>query len=260
VSTAKANETPRAMGISELPEDELIHYGRELGLNLTHKMGRGELLRLVRQRQELLLLLERDALLDVVVWARRPVRQSASKEELAKEIAAIRKVDFHGLSDRGLLALARLRDVEFQEGEPRDRIEGRIRAAETMWDKLIRGRRKVMGSLIGRMIDGSPPPTKEDYRFLPEDTRYNTLKQQISEEGVVGGLARRIRGVADDYIKEKLDEIEQRIDQKLDEIDMRLAEWRDREIANRLKILKFTLVASVIVALLSLGYTWLKSL
>ncbi len=248
------------MGISELPEDELIHYGRKLGLNLTVKMGRGELLRRVRERQELLLSLERDAMLDIVVWARRPVRQSASKEELAKEIASIRKVDFRGLSDRGLLAFAHLRDVEFQEGEPRERIELRVRSVEPLWDKVIRGRRRVMGSLIGRMIDGTPPADKEDYRFLPEEAKCNTLKQQISEEGVVGGLARRIRGVADDYIREKLDEIETRIDQKLDEIDKRLAEWRDREVANRLKILKITLVASVIVAVLSLGYTWLKSL
>jgi hypothetical protein len=55
----------------------------------------------VRERQELLVELEKDALLDIVVWARRPVRQSASKEQLAKEIAAIKKMDFAGLSDRG---------------------------------------------------------------------------------------------------------------------------------------------------------------
>ena len=53
-------------------------------------------------------------------------------------------------------------------------------------------------------------------------------------------------------------EIEARIDRKLDEIDRRLGEWRDREITNRLKIIKITLIASVFVLLLSLGYNYLK--
>ena len=41
-------------------------------------------------------------------------------------------------------------------------------------------------------------------------------------------------------------------------IDRRLAEWRDKEIANRLRILKITLWASVIVASLSLIYSYVK--
>ena len=47
-----------------------------------------------------------------------------------------------------------------------------------------------------------------------------------------------------------------RIDRKLDEIDRRLAEWRDKEIANRIKILKITLWASVIVGIVSLIYAY----
>ncbi len=56
----------------------------------------------------------------------------------------------------------------------------------------------------------------------------------------------------------KLDEIELRIDQKLNEIDQRLAEWRDREVANRLRILKITLGFTVVVAVLSLLYNYAK--
>ena len=85
------------------------------------------------------------------------------------------------------------------------------------------------------------------------------LKEQIVERGVVRGLASTIRGVTDDYIRQKLDEIEQRIDRKLNEIDQRLQEWRDREIANRLRIIKITLVASIVVAILSFGYGWVQS-
>ena len=96
-----------------------------------------------------------------------------------------------------------------------------------------------------------------DYHFLPEEGRESTaesIRRQIESEGVVPGLARKLKGVADDYVAEKLDEIERRIDRKLDEIDQRLAEWRDREVANRLRILKITLLVSVFVALICIGY------
>ena len=56
-----------------------------------------------------------------------------------------------------------------------------------------------------------------------------------------------------------MQEIEDRIDYKLDEIDRRLAEWRNRELANRLRIIKITLVVSVVIALLSLLYTYLRA-
>ena len=38
----------------------------------------------------------------------------------------------------------------------------------------------------------------------------------------------------------------------------RLAEWRDKEIANRIRILKITLWASVIVGAFSLIYSYVK--
>ena len=48
-----------------------------------------------------------------------------------------------------------------------------------------------------------------------------------------------------------------RIDRKLDEIDRRLGDWRDKEIANRIRILKITLWASVIVGVVSLLYSYI---
>src|SRR5207245_282495 len=83
-----------------------------------------------------------------------------------------------------------------------------------------------------------------------------SIKDEIEESGLVGGLTSRIKRSADAYLNQKLDEIEARIDRKLDEIDRRLAEWRDKEIANRIRILKITLWASVIVAALSLMYSY----
>ena len=59
------------------------------------------------------------------------------------------------------------------------------------------------------------------------------------------------------WLVRELDEIEARIDRKLEEIDKRLGEWRDKEIANRIRILKITLWASAIVSVISLAYAYL---
>src|SRR2546430_13668249 len=79
-----------------------------------------------------------------------------------------------------------------------------------------------------RVATAAPPPP-------------GTIKDEIEESGLLGGIAGRIKKSADAYVNQKLDEIESRIDRKLDEIDRRLAEWRDKEIANRIRILKITL-------------------
>jgi len=234
--------------LSELPHDTLVAYGAELGLSVNEDTPDGELLRVIRERQELLVDLERDALLDVVVWARLPVRRSASKEALAALIARIAKVRFDDLSERGLHALVRLRGLKIKPGETRASVEKRLRRQGGLWSRLRRKRRSVMGTLISRIIEN--PGQEEDYRFLPESEEEVSLKEHIGDAGVVGGIAQKLRGVADQYVEEKLDEIERRIDRKLDEIDARLGEWRDREISNRLRIIRLTLITAIIVVLI----------
>src|SRR5207248_10269051 len=102
-----------------------------------------------------------------------------------------------------------------------------------------------------------------DYQFLPPAQAgapgTASVKQDIEEAGLIGGIASRVKKSADSYLNQKLDEIEARIDRKLDEIDRRLAEWRDKEIANRIRILKITLWASVIVSLISLIYMYVQT-
>ena len=247
-------------GLADLPNDELVRYGTELGLKLRENAPRGELLRVIRQRQELLVDLDRQAMLDVCVWARRPVRQSASKEQLAREIALIGKMDFAGLSRSGLVTLAKLRGVDSARDDPDERIQIRLRRAESLSDMLRRKRRAIEAALVAKLVPGGSADEPKEYRFLPEDHTHPDLKERIAQEGLVGGIASKLRGVADDYVAQKLDEIEHRIDRKLDEIDGRLQEWRDREIANRLRIIKITLVASILVALLSLGYKYMDRL
>jgi len=84
-------------------------------------------------------------------------------------------------------------------------------------------------------------------------------------------VAEKLRGAADEYIAAKLDEIEARVDTKLDEIEQRidakinsldaqLRQMRDQELRHRLRLLKITLIFTVLVALLSLGYKWLTRL
>lgn len=253
-----ADRKPLSVSLSELPRDELLSYGRGLGLALEDDTPQGELLRRIREHQELLVELDREAMLDVVIWARHPVRRSAGKEELAKHIAEIKRGDFVGLSPRGLLALARLRGLEVTDKMKPEAVTAALKKSEGLRAKLRRKRRTLAGSFIAKLIHEAPGERSDEYQFLPEESG-PSLKTHIEEEGMVGGIARKLRGVADDYVHEKLDEIEARIDQKLDEIDKRLGEWRDREVSNRLKILKITLIVSILVALLGLGYDCMRS-
>ncbi len=110
--SAEADTPSSPPTLSDLPDDELQAYAADLGLDLEQDVPRGELLRRIRQRQELLLDLSREAMLEVVIWGRRPVRKSAGKEALARQIAKVHRVRFDGLSDRGLGVLARLRGLE----------------------------------------------------------------------------------------------------------------------------------------------------
>lgn len=258
VPQSSPSAAPRggAASLSDMPDDELRHYGGELGLDLGPAVPRSELIRLVRGRQELLLQLDREAMLDVVVWARRPVRQSASKELLARQIASIDVGSYDGLSERGLRVLAALRGVRLEPGDSPEKIARRLRHADGFWHRVSRARRSIIGSALSKMLDVPSSDSPDAYQFLPEDdaSRKVSLKHEIQDRGIVGGLASRLRGAADDYLREKMDEIEARIDRKLDDIDRRLSEWRDQEVANRLRILKLTLIASVLFAVLSLGY------
>ena len=129
----------------------------------------------------------------------------------------------------------------------------------------------MIASLVAGMI--GEEESSGQYQFLPpagpsaptsagtgtaSSSREPSIKEEIEESGLIGGITSRIRKSADSYVNQKLDEIEARIDRKLDEIDRRLAEWRDKEIANRIRILKITLWASVIVGVFSLLYSYVK--
>lgn len=258
--------------LSELPKDELSHLAEEYGLDPTRYPSRQAIVAAIHARRQLIASMDREAMLDVIRWSRRPVTFNAAPEQIAQEIARIRTMNFRGLSQRGLLVLARLRGVSANDDEPVPALVKKLKKQEGLFSKLNRKRRAVLGSLVGKIVGEDFGPA--DYQFLPGGTDSNgdggagvavgssgrspSIKEEIEESGLLGGITSRIKKSADQYVNQKLDEIEARIDRKLDEIDRRLAEWRDKEIANRIRILKITLWASVIVGALSLVYTYVK--
>jgi hypothetical protein len=257
--------------LADLPRDELNNLADDFGLDTGRYKSTQDLVAALHERRQLIALMDRDALMDVVRWGRRPVTMNAGKEQIAQEIARIKSMKFAGLSHRGLIALALLRDVSIKEGDPVPVLIRKLKKKESIFAKMGRTRRAAIGSMVSRIIGeeesaaeyhylptAQNPATGATESTLPPPRSTGTIKEEIEESGLVGGLTNRIKKTADSYLNQKLDEIESRIDRKLDEIDRRLAEWRDKEIANRIRILKITLWASVIVGVVSLIYAYLK--
>ena len=267
--------------LSELPKDELEHLAEEYGLDPTAYKTRQHLVAGIHERRQMIAAMDREAMLDVIRWGRRPVTVNANKEQIAQEIARIRSMKFAGLSQRGLVVLARLRGLPVGDAEPVPWVVKKLKKQEGFFSRLNRKRRAMLGSLVSRMVGDDAAAT--DYKFLPGDApgatgqgpggaatagpgsatvsaapSSSSIKEEIEEAGLFGGITSRLKKSADAYVNQKLDEIEARIDRKLDEIDRRLSEWRDKEIANRIRIMKITLWASVIVAVVSLIYAYVK--
>lgn len=251
-----------ARQLHELPRDELEHLGEEYGLNPKDYKTVQHLVAAIHDRRQMIASFDREALMEVVRWGRRPVTQTATKEQLAQEIVRIRSMRFAGLTQPGLVALARLRGVRVAANDDVPALVKKLKKQEGFFKRLGRKRRAFIGGIVSNMLGESK--ADGDYQYVPDASspgagpKAASIKEEIEESGLFGGLTSRIKRSADEFLNQKLDEIEARIDRKLDEIDRRLAEWRDKEIANRIRILKITLWASVIVALVSLIYSYVK--
>jgi hypothetical protein len=257
----------RERQLSQLPPDELKHLAEELGVDSTRYDTPQELADAVAQRRQLIAAMDRDAMLDVIRWGRRPITINASKELIAQEISRTRTMRFKGLSQRGLIVLARLRGLDVSDEDTIEYLTKKLKRQEGIFSKFNRKRRAMLGSMVANLFGDKE--SSDDYQFLPPDPdapaaptptpKSDTIKDEIEESGLFGGITNRIKRTADQYLNQKLDEVESRIDRKLDDIDRRLAEWRDREIANRIRILKITLWASVIVGIFSLIYSYITA-
>lgn len=253
---------PRQLG--DLPSDELTHLAENFGLDPSDYKTKQHLVVALHDRRQIIASMDREAMLDVVRWGRRPIPINAGKEQIAIEIVRIHAMRFDGLSPRGIAVLAMMRGVKVEGTDTPDRITRKLRKQEGLFKRFNRKRRAWIGGMISNMLGEAEPNT--EYQFLPAQPGANapinapraTMKDDIEEAGVIGGLTSRFKKSADSYLNQKLDEIEARIDRKLDEIDRRLAEWRDKEIANRVRIMKITLWVSVIVALVSLIISYVQ--
>ena len=107
---------PRQM--SEMPREELEHLAEEFGLDPTRFELRQDLVAAIHDRRQMIAAMDREAMLEVVRWGRRPVTVNASMEQIAQEIVRITSMRFAGLSQRGLVVLGRLRGVEARDDDP----------------------------------------------------------------------------------------------------------------------------------------------
>ena len=247
---------------ADLSEGALRAEARALGLSFDENATRVSLEKALEARVALVESLDRQALLDLAVWsgvedAGHQTNLLLVREALLHPLNRLNEVPIGAMR-----VLLRLRDIEAPAGASHEELKKRLRRAEGFWPSVRRRRRKLMGSLLSRMLETEAPPSRPS-TDPPEEPRPATpqrakLKRGIQNRGVVSGIATSLRGAADGYIAEKLDEIEERIDQKLEQIDQRMAQWRDREVSNRLRILKITLIFSILVALVSLGYDYLR--
>ncbi|GIW75567.1 MAG: hypothetical protein KatS3mg104_0630 [Phycisphaerae bacterium] len=194
-------------------------------------------------------------MMEVIHWAGRQVHPDITHEQLAIEIAQIRSMRFSGLSEKGLVVLCLLRGCRITGRESREELINHLKRQEGFFAKIRRKTRRWLGKRVEKMIgdptQATPPPSQEPVNQPTgpvSGPRPQALREEVEDSGFFGGIANRVKRQADSYVNQKLDEIEARIDRKLDEIDRRLAEWRDKEIANRIRILKITLWASVFVA------------
>lgn len=124
--------------------------------------------------------------------------------------------------------------------------------------------RDVFAVAFGRLFEPEEPPPAPPGEAPAAES--DPARRRLN---VLHTVTEHLRGAADEYLAAKLDEIEARVDQKLNAIEQRidrkmldlhkqLAEMRDRELRHRLRLLKLTLIFTVLVALLSLGYKWLE--
>lgn len=270
VDAGAADKLRSTKQLTELPQEDLQELADELGLDRSRYHSRHELILAIHQRRQVIARMDRQAMLEVIQWGRRTVPTNATLLQIANEITRIHSMRFSGLSERGLVILAVLRNVKLNGTESVPELVKKLKKQEGLFAKLNRKRRAMMGSIVSNMIgeEQSAEPQEPAAPKSSNGTKSSsamattsdsgTIRDEIEDAGLFGGIAGRIKKTADQYLNQKLDEIEARIDRKLDEIDRRLAEWRDKEIANRIRILKITLWASVIVAALALVYSYIK--
>lgn len=261
-----------ATQLKDLPLAELQTIAREYGLDAGLFDTKPGLVAAILDRRTMIGTLDRDALADVMHWAGKQITATMTRERMALEISKVKSMKFAGLSQRGLVALGRLRGADVRDTDDTPTVIAKLKSLEGFFAKIGRKRRHLIGKWVSRMIgDGEADAraaatpalgqtdsgrTESSQSARPDPRR--KLQDEIEDVGIIAGITGRMRRTADQYLNQKLDEIEARIDRKLDEIDRRLAEWRDKEVANRIRILKISLWATVVVGAATLVISYVR--
>src|SRR5687768_4644567 len=98
---APTQGVPPSKQLSDLPKDELRALAVTFGLDPNEFHSRQALVAAIHDRRQMIAGLDREAMMDVIRWARRPVAITATKELLAHEIVQIKSMRFSGLPHRG---------------------------------------------------------------------------------------------------------------------------------------------------------------
>src|SRR5690606_16481019 len=122
--------TPPSRQLSDLPRDDLALLAEEIGLAPARFRTRPHLVAATHDGRHAIAGMDREALLDVIKWGRRPVPVNATKEQLAREIVRIQSMKFAGLSQRGLIVLARLRGVKIKPNDDIPALTRRLKKQE----------------------------------------------------------------------------------------------------------------------------------
>ena len=150
-ASSLALRTP-ARQLQDLPLDELRALAEEFGLDPKKLATPQDLVSAIHCRRQLIAGQDREALLDIVRWGRRPVPLNASKEQLAQEIFRIKSMRFDGLSQKGLLTLARLRGAQVSDTDDVPSLIKKLNKLEGLLGWFHRKRRAWLGSIVSGMF------------------------------------------------------------------------------------------------------------
>jgi hypothetical protein len=255
-----------AMRLSDVPEKQLDQIGSDLGLTRDEFADKSAFIAAILDRRQLIGTLDRNVLLELLTWSGQSAPAGASREQITAEVIKNKSMRFASLSLPALVTLARLRGLEIDDTADVEQAISVLKSKEGFWDKLARKRRALVGKWVSKMIGdvggintAEPSASKDAAAKKPDASpREKPIDHEIEDSGLLAGLTSRVKRTADQYLNQKLDEIEARIDRKLDEIDQKLSQWRDKEIANRVRIFKISLWVTVAVGAATLLISYLS--
>jgi hypothetical protein len=235
--------------LEELSDVELRGLAEDLGLDPAAKETRSGLVARIRARQQSASGVSREELARILRWAGEEVTDFDAKDPLVRRFYRLNFRRTAGLSPEDLRIVARMHGMNFDEGTSPEALVRMIETSARGWtDVLKRAGGRVVGLITKKAAANSSP----DEAAPPSEEQEGVVSSSLKK-----GFKAALHFGMDDYVKEKLDEIEARIDRKLDELDRKMDEWRVREVRHRLRIITYTVIATVIVAVISIIYKYL---